>query len=654
MRLTLAQWEEFIKSGKVPCGREHVTEHWQWSRKNKIEPKNSELPVENNHPDGSEATKAFASEISKTIKPNLISRNPQKNGWIACDKNGTVLDIYSQNQEIKDFFASVGLKKGTDLSGNNFGTHAISVAMKKKHVNLCYRYEHYCSLFHDYFSLASPVFNIDGEEIGYLGIFCDHQSGIPQNLFMNLRLIIQSIDNKMRLQRLSKRYQGLQKLQDSLIVNDDISIIIVSNKGYLRQINPVAANLLNINIGIKEKALDQIARFDPQIKSIASVGMIQKDIPMTITLDNKKLKVSASSYPCYSEKDHFIGVVITMSEKSSKKRTNNEHSNKAVHTFDDIIGNSPILLNTKELAKQIAKSSISVLLTGESGTGKEMFAQSIHLESEFKDGPFVSINCSAIPRDLAESELFGYVKGAFTGALIGGRIGKLEAANNGTIFLDEIADMPLELQAKLLRVLETKKLSRVGENRSRNINLRLIAATNQDLHQCIKEKRFREDLYYRIAVSHIHLPALNESKDDIPELFMNFVEYYNEQMGKKVSKVKEDLLKLLINYPWKGNIRELRNTAEYCVMMNPGDEPIAVNHLPGDMRIPLLYPQNELASPDPLYNERQTIDNNETVLLQKALTMSGNNMTQAAKIMGISRATLYRKLKKAKIQTVEV
>ena len=650
MRLTLAQWEEFIKSGKKPCGREGIVEHWEWARKKKIDPNNPKLPVKNNNsPDTSEATETFIREVRKTIKPNLVSRNFLKNAWIACDKNGVVLEIYSLHQELMDFFKTIGITKGADLSGKNFGTHAISMAMKIKHGNLCYRYEHYCSLFHDYFSIGSPIFNIDGEAIGYLGIFCDHQAGIPQNMIMNLRLIIQSIDNKMRLQRLSKRYHWLQKLQDGLIVNDETPTIIVSSKGYLRQLNPVAANLLNLNNGIKEKALDKIARFDPQIKNIASIGMEQRNIQMTINLDNKKIKVIADSYPCYSEKDHFIGVVITMAEKSSKQRNNQEHNNKATYAFDDIIGTSPILNNAKALAKQIAKAPISVLLTGESGTGKEMFAQSIHHESEFKDGPFVSINCSAIPRDLAESELFGYVKGAFTGALAGGRIGKLEAANNGTIFFDEIAEMPLELQAKLLRVLETKNLSRVGENRQRSINLRLIAATNQDLRQLIKEKRFREDLYYRIAVSHIHLPALNESKEDIPALFMSFIEYYNEQMGKKVSEVKEDLLKLLINYPWKGNIRELRNTAEYCVMMNPGDAPIAMNHLPGDMRIPLLYPHSELTSPDPLYSERKNIENNETMLLQKALTMTDNNMTQAAKIMGISRATLYRKMKKAKI-----
>jgi len=652
MRLTLENWKEFLTAGKKPLGRDNIVKHWEWSKKQKIDAQNPKIPIKHdNSQDTSSATKFFIRNVHNTIKPNIIEQNALKTAWVTCDKNGIVIEVYSHNREMIDFFHTLGIQKGADFSGNNFGTHALSLAMKIKHGNVCFRFEHYCALFHNFFSIASPIYNIDGEAIGYVGIFCEHNSGNPQNLLMNLRLIIQSMDNRMRLQRLSSRYHWLQELQDGLIVNDDVPSIIVSTKGYLRQINPAAVNLLNLNSGFSEKALDQIARFDPQIKSIASVGMEQKNIPMTITLDNSKLQVSASSYPCYSEKEHFIGVVITMSEKSSKKRMNVKHTNKAIYTFDDIIGNAPILLNSKELAKQIAKSSISVLVTGESGTGKEMFAQSIHLESEFKDGPFVSINCSAIPRELAESELFGYVKGAFTGALTGGRIGKIESANNGTIFFDEIGEMSLELQAKLLRVLETKYLSRVGENKLRNINVRVIAATNQDLHKLITEKRFREDLYYRIAVSHINLPALRESKEDIPALFMNFVEYYNEQMGKKVSEVKEDLLKLLSDYPWKGNIRELRNAAEYCVMMNPGDQPIAINHLPGDMRIPLLYPHSELASLDPLYNERQKLENNETILLHKALSMADNNMTRAAKIMGISRATLYRKMKKAKEKT---
>ncbi|MCK5843625.1 MAG: sigma 54-interacting transcriptional regulator [Victivallales bacterium] len=651
MVLQRSHWESFLKNGANPGCRERIFKHWTECRARGIDPSRQTIETKAKPSAAdSDAAKAFVQKVDKTLTPNLVSRNPLKLVFIACGVDGDVLKVYSPNDEMSLFLDSTKIKPQADFSGANFGTHAVSLAISSRQGAYCHRFEHYCSVFHDHITVASPIFSIEGDVVGYIGILAHHEHAKAQNLVMNLRLIIQSIDNKMRLKRLSMRHHRLQSLQDSLIECDDIPTMIVNSSGYLRQINPAAANLLGMNDGLKEKALDKLARFEPQIKTIAAVGMVQKDIKMTITLDDRKVRVTAASHPCYSEKDILLGVVVTMEEESSRKRGRAEQQDKAIYTFDDIIGTSPALNNAKQLARQISKSSISVLITGGSGTGKEMFAQSIHNESDFKDGPFVSINCSAIPRDLAESELFGHVRGAFTGALREGRVGKLEAADKGTIFLDEIADMPLELQGKLLRVLETKTLSRIGENRQRTIDLRLVAATNQDIKSLVAEKRFREDLYYRVAVSHIHLPSLNESKEDIPAIFMSFVEYFNERMGKKVSEVRPELLKLLVDYPWRGNIRELRNTAEYCVMMNPGDSPIAINHLPGDMRIPLLYPHGELANDnDPLSGERKNLETNEAELLRKAISMANGNMTKAAEILGVGRATLYRKIKKLRV-----
>lgn len=648
MALQQSHWRSFLDTGENPGCREKVFNHWVECRAKGLDPLRQVVEVSTKSSlDNSDIATAFIQEVDKTLVPNLVTRHPLKTAFLACGVDGTVLKVYAPNSEMALMLDSIGIKPGTDLSGENFGTHAVSLAMSMRHGAFCHRFEHYCALFHDYISVATPIFSIEGDVFGYIGMFSHYEHAKTQNMVMNLRLIIQSIDNKMRLKRLSMRYHRLQSVQDSLIESDDVPTMIVNTSGYLRQINPAAVSLFGMKDVIKEKSLDKMARFDPQIKSIAAVGMVQKDIKMTITLDDRKVRVTAASHPCYSEKDILLGVVVTMEEESSRKRGLSEQQDKAVYTFDDIIGTSPALNNAKQLAGQISKSSISVLITGESGTGKEMFAQSIHNESDFSDGPFVSINCSAIPRDLAESELFGHVSGAFTGALREGRVGKLEAADKGTIFLDEIADMPLELQSKLLRVLETKTLTRIGENRQRNIDLRVVAATNQDIKRLVSEKKFREDLYYRIAVSHIQLPSLSESKEDIPAIFMSFVEYFNERMGKKVSEVREDLVKLLVEYPWRGNIRELRNTAEYCVMMNPGDASIAINHLPGDMRIPLLYPHGELTSDgDPLGSERKNLENDESELLRKAIAMSDNNMTKAAAILGVSRATIYRKIRK--------
>ncbi len=199
-------------------------------------------------------------------------------------------------------------------------------------------------------------------------------------------------------------------------------------------------------------------------------------------------------------------------------------TNEAKYKFSDILGDTPSINRAKGLARQVAPTSVNVLLIGESGTGKEMFAQSIHNQSKARNGAFISLNCAVIPRDIAESELFGYGKGAFTGALKEGKKGKLELANNGTLFLDEIVKMPLELQAKLLWVLESRTMTRLGENDEIPVNFRLIAASNKDLPQLGAENKFREDLYCRIAVTTIYLPSLHQSKDDIPKIFINFVE----------------------------------------------------------------------------------------------------------------------------------
>ncbi len=247
--------------------------------------------------------------------------------------------------------------------------------------------------------------------------------------------------------------------------------------------------------------------------------------------------------------------------------------------------------------------------------------------------------------------MFGYSQGAFTGALKGGRIGKLESANGGTIFMDEIGEMPKDVQAKLLRVLETRTLTRVGENIERPINIRVISATNRNLRPRIAEGEFREDLYYRIAVSNIRLPALRDSRSDIPALFNHFINIYNNQMRKEVKEPSVELLQLLISYSWRGNIRELRNASEYCVMMNIGDDAVMLKHLPGEMRMALLYPEAEDNSGmDPLAQERKSLKESEADLIKKAVDMANGDVGVAAKQLGMSRATLYRRIKKLKEQ----
>ncbi len=318
------------------------------------------------------------------------------------------------------------------------------------------------------------------------------------------------------------------------------------------------------------------------------------------------------------------------------------------YSFGSIIGKSKAIENAIILAKQVAKSNASVLITGESGTGKEVFARAIHQVSGRK-GSFVPINCSAIPYNLLESELFGYVEGAFTGALKKGKPGKFELANGGTLFLDEIGDMPLEMQAKLLRVLQDSIITRIGSEKSISVDVRILAATNKDLQLLMSEEKFREDLYYRLNVVSILLPPLRERKIDIPDLVKDFCAEFSDKNGVKNTQIDSEVMKYLTDYGWKGNIRELRNTVERLVILSP-DGKISKDKLPEDI---LNYTAvNEKMDDDSFdsFDLEQIVYNLEKKTIKKAMEVSGGNKAKAADLLKIKRTTLYYKLNHYEIE----
>lgn len=312
----------------------------------------------------------------------------------------------------------------------------------------------------------------------------------------------------------------------------------------------------------------------------------------------------------------------------------------AVHlktTFDDICGASNVIEKVKSEARKAAQGVATVLISGESGTGKEVFARAIHFESERGAGPFVAVNCAAIPENLLESELFGYTEGSFTGARKGGKPGKFELANGGTLFLDEIGDMPLSLQVKMLRVLQEKVIDRVGSIRGVHIDVRIIAATNSDLEAMIRAGKFREDLYYRISVFPITLPPLRERSDDIKGLAAFFYRKYADFYGKPVRMIAPEAVKMLEEYKWPGNVRELENAME-CAVIKMSGTVIEINDLPAKV-LPDTANQDRIGEWADSERER----------IIKALDTFGTSVagkTEAAASLGIGIATLYRKIRK--------
>lgn len=319
-----------------------------------------------------------------------------------------------------------------------------------------------------------------------------------------------------------------------------------------------------------------------------------------------------------------------------------KESNSATYSFSNIIGNSKKLEEAKNIARKAALTNSNVLLKGESGTGKELFAHAIHNASDRAHGNFVKVNCAAIPVDLLESELFGYEKGSFTGANKEGKIGKFELADGGTIFLDEIGDMPLYMQAKLLRVLQEKEVERIGSVVTKRIDIRVIAATNRNLENMVKSGEFREDLYYRLNVVTINIPPLRERPEDIVTLTSFLIDKICNKLDKKISGISSKAMNYMKKYRWEGNVRQLENVLERAINIVEYGGEIGLEHLPQDIMENIIE--------KPIEKLEDTLNKAEKEAILDALRVFNGNKTKVAKALNISRTTLYEKMTKHNIQ----
>ena len=354
------------------------------------------------------------------------------------------------------------------------------------------------------------------------------------------------------------------------------------------------------------------------------------------------MKLGAYDYITKPFKNDEIRLVIKNALEREQLQKENRQLKRQLgqrFTFQNLIGNSPEMSKLITLLERVAPSQVNVLITGESGTGKELVAQALHLNSERKDHPFVPINCGAIPENLLESELFGHEKGAFTGA-DKRKDGLFESADNGTLFLDEIGELPMGMQVKLLRVLQEREFRRVGGTSNISLNIRLVAATNQDLSEMIQSGTFREDLFYRLNVVSIELPPLRLRQDDIPLLINKF---YQRLTGKDEYRIEKRALELLLNYDWPGNVRELENLVERCVVLGESDE-LTADCLPDQICKKSSYLCGAIGDlPNAGFNLDEWLEDMEKTVLLRALEKSGGVKKKAADLLGINfRSIRYR------------
>ncbi|MEL7566756.1 MAG: sigma 54-interacting transcriptional regulator [Dehalobacterium sp.] len=409
--------------------------------------------------------------------------------------------------------------------------------------------------------------------------------------------------------------QEINRFFSSLVVTHVINRDVMKKKGVRNDYHqPIPGTHVLINAS-------PIIYQDQVLGSVCS----ERDITETVSLHNE---LSKKNSEVRQLKDEII------------KRHRPENA------FHKIYGHSKKLNDIIGLAQRVANTNVAVLIRGESGTGKELFAEAIHNESSRRDKPFVVINCGAIPAPLFESELFGYQSGAFTGADRKGRPGKFELAHTGTIFLDEIGEMPLDLQVKLLRVLQSKRFYKVGGNDPIDVDVRVIAATHRDLEQMINDGLFREDLYYRINVVSLEIPPLRQRKEDIPELIYLFIKEFCLQQNREMVQIAPEVMTILLNYPWPGNIRELHNVVERMVILAE-DNMILQDHLPLSIKRRKRMAE-EIGDVDSSTLTDIT-DRTEKEIILQVLEESRGDKSKAAKRLGIPRSTLYYKMKKLDI-----
>ncbi|WP_332237190.1 sigma-54 interaction domain-containing protein [Sporolactobacillus sp. KGMB 08714] len=571
-------------------------------------------------------------------------------GFALFDNHCRLLKLYGKEKFLK-WCTGHNIMIRTDWSESSVGINAVSLGLETQRTLCMAGSEHFCRALIDAAVYFSP-FIIDDDksthntiEFGGIALIVPQDKRNPDYL---TTVAAMANDVALHLYMATSLYELSYTEQTGLV---SIDINVITGKPHILYHNSTIFKALGISYSnLYFKKATEL--FDPLPKNKAFWEIIKNSknvqnevIPLCIKGVEKNYKITTDSY--YQMHLGFRGVrVFITSPMQVSYNVAKRIGNNAIITFNDIIGHDGKFVSAIKKARIIAKSDSNVLILGESGTGKDIFAQAIHNASQRSDRPFIVVNCAAFPRDLIASELFGYEEGAFTGARKNGNIGKFELANTGTIFLDEIGDMPLDLQAMLLRVIEQKSFMRLGSKKMTKINVKIIAATNANLQQLIEQKKFRADLYYRLSTLHLYLPPLRERGNDIIVLAEHFINSVSRRIKKPnimtLSSKAKDLLRRL---PWKGNVRELQNLIEGIVQLNAIDV-IEPRHIFDYFGVDNSVAAHEDAERMWFHNEpAKTRSGISKEAIKQALIENQYNKTNAAKSLGISRRTLYRQLR---------
>ncbi|MEK6266839.1 MAG: sigma 54-interacting transcriptional regulator [Clostridium sp.] len=560
---------------------------------------------------------------------------------LLCDGDGCILNVVGDENILLES-SKLKMITGAYMDEAHIGTNAMSLVISERRPSQVSGKEHFINVYHKWTCSAAPIKDEHGNIIGIINLTGYIENVNPHTLGMVVAAA-NAIEKMLQNNKYNLMIEICKKRLETTFDSISSGILTCDLKGNITTMNKQVANMFGYDAREMKnmKITDIISSFNEIVERFKSKDTFT-DEDIYVNTPVNKLQFTLTAYPIYGPTMDIEEITLVFYElKKSRKLAGRILSGQAIYTFDKIIGENEKFQKLICYSKKIADSKSTILITGESGTGKEVFAQSIHNHSNRSEEAFIAVNCGAIPRTLIESELFGYEGGAFTGAKKGGNIGKFEIADGGTIFLDEIGEMPSDMQNKLLRVIEEGVVNRIGSSKQINIDVRIMAATNKDLKHEVERGNFRKDLYYRLNVLPLQLPPLRERRDDIAQL----VSYYMRKTSKRLNKHSVDIsgeyMDYLKNYDWPGNIRELENVIERIV----NTEVIQMN----------LF--NEVAENQEKSNDSYigiTLEQMEKHHITEVIKEVKGNMSLAAKILDIARSSLYRKIEKYNIDCPEM
>jgi PAS domain S-box-containing protein len=563
------------------------------------------------------------------------------------DEEGYVLQVTGDEDLRKVVTEGGGMGEGCNRNERKTGTNGVGTPLEVRQPVQVFNEEHYFEPSCKWCCSGAPIFRPNGDLAGVFCLVSPIEKAASQTLALAVA-VAENITRQMKMKETNNALGDTQKNLKAIIEANPSGTLLLNYDLKVTQVNQRAAELLGVEL---EKLIGSSFRSLIGEKALLEADIRQgiADRRINVERDGSSRHLSMTIHR--TAENTYVATIETT--ETLHRKVNRVIGSDARFHFSDIIGRSAALQSAVELAQVAAGNDSNVLLKGESGTGKELFAQAIHNASRRRRGPFVAINCGALPKSLIESELFGYEGGSFTGARRDGRAGKFELANGGTIFLDEIGDMPFEVQVHLLRVLQTREVSRIGSSKTIEVDVRVISATNQNLTESIARNSFRSDLYYRLNVFDIQIPSLRERDQDVSVLADYFFRKYTADLPEpKAVCFAPEVYTLLEHYDWPGNIRELENAVERAVYLRKSGvigRECFQQLLPERARQPGLSSGHGNWEQFRRSDAKTAMQGRERQQIIKALSVCGGNVTKTADLLGVNRRTIYRKIDRYEI-----